>query len=73
MWSFSWFDQKGQSLLTSLNCSERAKFEDDSAVSLATSGSESSHFIFYSGKLPSRPYTIVMRERKYAAAVQRNH
>ena len=34
----------------SLNCSERAEFEYDSAVSLAASGSKSLHYTFHSGK-----------------------
>ena len=37
MWSFSWLGQKvkDRRLLALLNCSERAEFEDDYAVSLA--------------------------------------
>ena len=55
MWSFSWFGQKVNKFevkgyLASLNCSERSEFEDDSAVSLETSGSKSLHYTFYSRK-----------------------
>ena len=45
----------------SLNCSESVEFEDDSAVSLAASGSKSLHYTFYSRKLTSPPLTIVTR------------
>ena len=37
---------RSPNLLASLNCSERAEFEDDFAVSLDTSGLKSLHFIF---------------------------
>ena len=37
-------------LLASLNCSERAEFEEDFAVPLAASGSKSLHYTIYSGK-----------------------
>ena len=46
-------------LLVSLNCSKRAEFIDDSAVSLATSGSKSLHYTFYSGKFTLPSLTIV--------------
>ena len=50
MWSFTWLGPKvNQRALSSLNCSERAEFEDDSAVSPAASGSKSLDYTFYSG------------------------
>ena len=56
---------KSQSLLASLNCSERAEFENDSTVLLASSGSKSLHFTFYSGKLTSPPLVIVTRVKLF--------
>ena len=38
---------RSRKLLASLNCSERTDFEDDCAISLATSGSKTLHFIFF--------------------------
>ena len=43
----------------SLNCFERAKFEDDSAVSIAASGLKLLHYTFYSGKFTSPSLAIV--------------
>ena len=47
MWSFSMTKSerkrskpKAIAIIASLNCSERAEFDDDSAVSLATTGSK---------------------------------
>ena len=44
-------------LLASLNCSEIAKFKDDSAVSLAASIWKLIHFTFYKKKFTSPPLT----------------
>ena len=52
-------------LLVSLNFSERAEFEDDSAVSLEVSGSKSLHYTFYSGKFSSPSLGVVTRVKLY--------
>ena len=49
----------------SLNCSKRAEFEDDSAVSRAASGSKSLRYAFYSGKIISPSLAIVTRVKLY--------
>ena len=51
---------QSESLVTSLNYSERAEFKDDSTVSLAGSSLKSLHFTFYSGKFTSPLLAIVM-------------
>ena len=63
-----------QRLLASLNCSERAEFEYDSAVSLAASHSKSLHYTFYSGKFTSPSLAIVTRVKLTSKqALHRNH
>ena len=46
---------RNRRLLASLNCYERANFEDDSAISLGVSGSKSLQFTFYTNK----PHLII--------------
>ena len=45
----------------SLNCTERAEFEDDSAGSLGASGLKSLHYTFLSGKFTSPSLAIITR------------
>ena len=56
----------------SINCSERAEFEDDSAVSLAASGSKLLHYKFYSGNLTSSSLAIVTRVKLYRSFAQQS-
>ena len=49
----------------SLNCTERAEFEDDYAGSLAGSGSKSLHYTFHSGKFTSPSLAIVTPVKLY--------
>ena len=54
-----------RSLLVSVNCFERVQFKNDSAVSLAVSGSKSLCFTLYSVKLLSTPLATVLRVKLY--------
>ena len=60
-----------QRLLASKNCAERAEFEDDSAASLAASGSKSLNYTFYSGQLTSPSLAIVTRVKLYRSIAKK--
>ena len=65
-------DIRGEAwLLASQNCSERAEFEDVSAVSLATSGSKSLHFTFYSGKFTRHSNAITRHSNASETTLKR--